>query len=86
MSCSTCQQSWFWQKIGRCMRCVYQLVGLSMLSAAIWWLAFRHNPKSIESIALLTAIFAFSGLLTLHLWMRWFVLPLQSRKRKESRN
>ncbi|MGF1910203.1 DUF3624 domain-containing protein [Vibrio kasasachensis] len=82
MSCSTCQQNWFWKKIGRCMRCVYQLTALSLISAAIWWLVFRDNPKSIESIALLTAIIAFSGLLAVHLWMRWIVIPLKSGKRK----
>ncbi|MFA0415564.1 DUF3624 domain-containing protein [Vibrio renipiscarius] len=82
MSCSTCQQSWFWQKIGHCMRCVYQLTGLSIIVSVIWWLVFRDTPKSIESIALLAAIVAFSGLLILHLWMRWVVIPLQSNKRK----
>ncbi|OLQ86749.1 hypothetical protein BIY21_17760 [Vibrio ponticus] len=85
MSCNTCQQNWFWRKIGRCMRCVYQLSGLSLLSMAIWWLMFRDTPKSIESIALITAIVGFTGLLALHLWMRWVVIPLRSRSRNEKR-
>ncbi|WP_065429729.1 DUF3624 domain-containing protein [Vibrio scophthalmi] len=82
MACSYCQQNWFWKKIGRCMRCVYQLTGLSIIASVIWWLAFRDTPKSIESIALLSAIASFSGLLILHFWMRWVVIPLRSNQRK----
>ncbi|GAK85733.1 hypothetical protein JCM19238_3323 [Vibrio ponticus] len=67
------------------MRCVYQLSGLSLLSMASWWLMFRDTPKSIESIALITAMVGFTGLLALHLWMRWVVIPLRSRSRNEKR-
>ncbi len=62
------------------MRCVYQLIGLSLLSTVGWWLMFRDTPKSIESIALITAIVGFVSLLVLHLWMRWVVIPLRSNK------
>ena len=64
------------------MRCVYQLSALSAICSMVWWLTLRDTPKSIESIALLAAIASFSGLLILHMWMRWVVIPLQSNKRK----
>ncbi|EGQ9992680.1 DUF3624 domain-containing protein [Vibrio vulnificus] len=83
MSCNDCSQHWFWKKIGRCQRCLDQLTVLSVVCWIIWWFAFRDNPTSIESVALIVAGFAFNILLFLHLWMRYVILPWQARKLSE---
>ncbi|MFB9213964.1 DUF3624 domain-containing protein [Vibrio sinaloensis] len=84
MTCPYCKNNhWFWKKIGRCKRCMDQLTVLSVLCWIVWWWLFRDNPKSIESIALLMAGFAFNGLLALHLWMRFIVLPWQKRNKNK---
>ncbi|EEX35527.1 hypothetical protein VIC_000090 [Vibrio coralliilyticus ATCC BAA-450] len=59
-----------------------QLTVLSVLCWVIWWFAFRDNPLSIESIALIIAGFAFNSLLFLHLWMRFVILPWRRRNKK----
>ncbi|ERB62626.1 hypothetical protein N779_25285 [Vibrio coralliilyticus OCN008] len=59
-----------------------QLTVLSVLCWIIWWFAFRYNPQSIESIALIIAGFAFNGLLFLHLWMRFVILPCDAETKK----
>ena len=51
-----------------------QLTVLSVLCWIVWWFLCRDNPKSIESIALIFAGFAFNTLLALHLWMRFVIL------------
>ncbi|MDE1209298.1 MULTISPECIES: DUF3624 domain-containing protein [Vibrio] len=79
MSCNHCKQSWFWKKIGRCQRCMDQLTTLSVLCWVVWWWLCKDNPKSIESIALLMAGFTFNGLLFLHLWMKFVILPWRKR-------
>lgn len=84
MACETCRDHWFWKKIGRCKRCMDQLTVLSVLCWIIWWWLFRNTPESIESIALLFAGFAFNGLLFLHLWMRFVILPWRKRKEKRA--
>ncbi|MEZ8825718.1 DUF3624 domain-containing protein [Vibrio amylolyticus] len=81
MTCKTCENSgWFWKKIGRCKRCMDQLTALSVLCGVVWWFTCRDEPTSIESIALIMAGFAFNGLLFLHLWMKFIVLPLKEKK------
>jgi len=81
MTCNNCEkQTWFWKKIGRCMRCVQQLTLLSIIATIAWWILFRDTPRSIESIALLMALASFVGLLGLHLWMRFIVFPLRGEK------
>lgn len=80
MSCNRCDGHWFWQKIGRCKRCMDQLTVLSVLCWIVWWLAFREQPTSIESIALIVAGFAFNALLFLHLWMKYVILPWRARQ------
>ncbi len=82
MACKNCEAHWFWKKIGRCTRCMKQLTVLSLISWIVWWLGFREQPKSIESVALLFAAFAFNGLLLLHLWFRFILLPLQNKRRQ----
>jgi len=85
MTCPHCKNNgWFWKKIGRCKRCMDQLTVLSVLCWIVWWFLFKDDPKSIESITLLIAGFAFNGLLALHLWMRFVILPWRKRSsRKE---
>ncbi|WP_093274215.1 DUF3624 domain-containing protein [Vibrio xiamenensis] len=80
MTCPHCQTHWFWKKIGRCQRCMDQLTALSVICWLVWWFAFREQPKSIQSIALLVAGFGFNALLFLHLWMRFVILPLRKRR------
>ncbi|MBE3654183.1 DUF3624 domain-containing protein [Vibrio navarrensis] len=80
MGCKTCSEHWFWQKIGRCKRCMDQLTVLSVLCWIVWWVAFREQPTSIESIALIVAGFAFNALLFLHLWMKYVILPWRARQ------
>ncbi|EPM6344003.1 DUF3624 domain-containing protein [Vibrio parahaemolyticus] len=84
MACRSCQEHWFWKKIGRCQRCMDQLTVLSVVCWIIWWFAFRDHPQSIESIALIFAGFAFHILLFLHLWMRFVILPWQRRRGKQN--
>ncbi|EDL67536.1 conserved hypothetical protein [Vibrio campbellii HY01] len=62
MACRSCKEHWFWKKIGRCQRCMDQLTVLSVLCWIVWWFAFKDDPQSIESIALILPI-AFNGLL-----------------------
>jgi len=83
MGCQNCTQNWFWKKIGRCQRCIDQLTVLSVLCWVIWWWLYRDTPKSIESIGLIFAGFAFNGLLALHLWMKYVILPYRARQRKK---
>jgi len=84
MTCPHCKNNgWFWKKIGRCKRCMDQLTVLSVLCWIVWWFLFKEDPKSIESITLIIAGFAFNGLLALHLWMRFIILPWQKRKKKQ---
>ncbi|KGY10736.1 DUF3624 domain-containing protein [Vibrio sp. MarTm2] len=83
MTCPYCKDNWFWQKIGRCKRCMDQLTVLSVLCWIVWWFLFKDNPKSIESIALLMAGFAFNALLALHLWMRFVIIPWQERNKNK---
>ncbi|EGU56636.1 hypothetical protein VINI7043_17329 [Vibrio nigripulchritudo ATCC 27043] len=82
MACQSCQEHWFWKKIGRCQRCLDQLAVLSVICWIIWWVAFRESPKSIESLSLIMAGFAFNFLLALHLWMRFVIFPWQERSKK----
>ncbi|MGC7892273.1 DUF3624 domain-containing protein [Vibrio anguillarum] len=83
MPCNNCQSSWFWKKIGRCKRCMDQLTVLSVGCWLVWWWLCRENPKTIESISLLIAGFAFNGLLFLHLWMKFVVLPWRKRQGRD---
>ncbi|WED22060.1 DUF3624 domain-containing protein [Vibrio sp. JC009] len=79
MSCKYCNDNWFWKKIGRCKRCMDQLTVLSVLCWVIWWFAFRDNPASVESIALIMSGFAFNGLLFLHLLYKFIVIPYKKK-------
>ncbi|NOI66215.1 MULTISPECIES: DUF3624 domain-containing protein [unclassified Vibrio] len=83
MACNICNGNhWFWQKIGRCKRCMDQLTTLSVLCWVVWWFTCKENPSSVESIALIFAGFAFNGLLFLHLWFRFVIFPMRKRNKK----
>ncbi|GAL14097.1 hypothetical protein JCM19233_5109 [Vibrio astriarenae] len=62
-----------------------QLTVLSVVCWVIWWFFFRDAPKSIESIALIMAGFAFNVLLALHLLMKFIVLPMNKTKVNKSK-
>ncbi|WP_081090533.1 DUF3624 domain-containing protein [Vibrio splendidus] len=82
MTCIHCNKSEkIRNKLGRCQRCMNQLMVLSILSWGAWWLFFREDPKTINAIALMMAAFAFSSLLSLHWIMKFVVLPLRNKKR-----
>jgi len=82
MTCINCNKSEkIRNKLGRCQRCMNQLMVLSILSWGAWWLFFKEDPKTINAIALMMAAFAFSGLLSLHGIMKFVVLPLRNKKR-----
>ncbi|WP_104400108.1 DUF3624 domain-containing protein [Vibrio penaeicida] len=82
MPCRTCQENWFWKKIGRCQRCMDQLTVLSVVCWVIWWFILKESPNSIQSVTLIFAGFAFNGLLAMHLWMRFVIFPWQARNKK----
>ncbi|MCG3732267.1 DUF3624 domain-containing protein [Vibrio cincinnatiensis] len=84
MACNDCHEHWFWKKIGRCQRCMDQLTLLSVVCWVGWLWLFRENPRSISSISLLFAGFAFNALLFLHLWMKFVVLPRRRHQTKKT--
>ncbi|MFW7526504.1 DUF3624 domain-containing protein [Vibrio ostreicida] len=84
MTCNDCKNHYgFWKKIGRCQRCITQLIILSMSSWILWWLLFRNDLRSIESITLIMTGVVLNGLLLLHLWMRFVVQPWKQSKHRE---
>ncbi|UTT83701.1 DUF3624 domain-containing protein [Vibrio pelagius] len=85
MTCKHCNKSEkIRDKLGRCQRCMNQLMVLSLLSWGAWWLFFSDQPKSINAIALLMAASAFSGLLMIHWIMKWLILPRRSKRKRSS--
>lgn len=86
MACHDCRENWFWKKIGRCQRCIDQLTTLSVVCWVVWYFAFRDDPRSIQSIALIAAGFAFNTLLFLHLWMKFVILPWRQRQGNHKRD
>ncbi|WP_070970649.1 DUF3624 domain-containing protein [Vibrio sonorensis] len=79
-----CEENWFWRKIGRCQRCMDQLTVLSVACWVVWFIWFQEDPTSIESIALIVGGFLFNGLLFLHLWMKFVILPWRARHNGQS--
>ncbi|MDP5255769.1 MULTISPECIES: DUF3624 family protein [unclassified Vibrio] len=85
MSCSDCQQSLFWRKVGRCRQCILLLTVFSLLlSAGLWWLTAQGAGsaalRSVQGIALAMAWLASVGLLLLHLIMRWLIIARQHQR------
>jgi hypothetical protein len=60
-----------------------QLTVLSVGCWLVWWWLCSENPKTIESVSLLMAGFAFNGLLFLHLWMKFVILPWRKRQGRD---
>ncbi|EMP94597.1 hypothetical protein VCAG7404_002602 [Vibrio cholerae O1 str. AG-7404] len=56
---------------------------MSVVVWIIWFWGFKEDPASIESISLILAGFAFNGLLFLHLWIKYVILPWRKRQGKE---
>jgi hypothetical protein len=79
MGCTDCRESRFRQKLGRCISCIRQLTLLSVIGWSLWFASYLDTPRSVESIALLFFCFAFSGLLLVHLWLRYLWRPLVRR-------
>ncbi|WP_415719955.1 DUF3624 domain-containing protein [Photobacterium ganghwense] len=66
MACQPCRSSVFFQKLGRCRRCMVQLSVLAPLSWLAWWLLYRETPHTLNAITLLVAASGFSLLLLAH--------------------
>ncbi|PSW19240.1 DUF3624 domain-containing protein [Photobacterium sanctipauli] len=64
--CRHCTSSRIKQKLGRCRRCVLQLLLLAPLSWLVWWYFYLATPTSVESLTLLFAASGFTALLALH--------------------
>jgi hypothetical protein len=79
MACGDCQQSIFWEKLGRCKLCMWQLTVLSVLGWSAWGYFYRETPTQVESIALLFFCVAASGLLLVHL-IKYCYLALISKQ------
>jgi hypothetical protein len=77
MACDDCQQSIFWEKLGRCKQCMWQLTLFSVLGWSAWGYLFSASPKQVESIALLFFCVSASGLLLAHL-IKYCYLALTS--------
>jgi len=56
-----------------------QLTVLSALCWAVWWFGYGDEIKSVESVALIFAGFAFNSLLFLHLWFKFIILPTKKK-------
>lgn len=67
MACDDCISTVLKQKLGRCKRCMLQLLVLSLICWPLWFWLYSDSPRVVESIALLMFSAAFSGLLLLHL-------------------
>ncbi len=69
MSCQRCRTDIFKQKLGRCTRCIKQLIFLAIGGWFTWLEFFQATPYRIEAIATLIISILFSSLLILHLFM-----------------
>ncbi|MEI8632218.1 DUF3624 domain-containing protein [Vibrio sp. PP-XX7] len=79
MACNDCDSHWFWKKIGRCQRCINQLIILCLLFWGVWISWGIHHSSQVESIALLCFGVAFHLLLSMHLWVKFFTRILPKR-------
>jgi len=80
MGCQTCSANWFWKKIGRCRRCMIQLTILCLLFWPLWFYWGKTDPKSIQSITLVFFGILCHGLLLMHFWMKFIIIPLLEKK------
>ncbi|PSU33025.1 DUF3624 domain-containing protein [Photobacterium lutimaris] len=66
MRCQACTRSVFWQKLGRCQRCIHQLSVLSPLSWIVWAIFYRHQPTTLDAITALVVASSMTLLLLAH--------------------
>ncbi|MGL5291482.1 MAG: DUF3624 family protein [Vibrionaceae bacterium] len=77
MSCQPCDlaKNSIKEKLGRCQRCLWQLVILQLILWPMLLTKFYDTPRSIEAIIIYFALAASAILLLLHLlafvWRRW---------------
>ncbi|MCQ1056789.1 DUF3624 domain-containing protein [Photobacterium sp. DNB23_23_1] len=71
MRCQACTNAVFWQKLGRCQRCTYQLSILSPLGWIVWAIFYRHQPTTLEAITLFVAATCMTLLLLAHGIRAW---------------
>tara|TARA_R110001583_G_scaffold7720_8_gene37911 strand:- start:9526 stop:9774 length:249 start_codon:yes stop_codon:yes gene_type:complete len=66
MACAGCDNNIWKQKLGRCKRCMWfnfiLLVGSAIFSYFLW----QTEPKSVQTIAMLFALFCSALLMLLH--------------------
>ena len=67
MTCKSCGQSLFKQKLGRCKTCMWLNFLLLIGSAGGWFIAYQSAPKQVGTIALLLTFMASAALMTLHI-------------------
>jgi len=72
MTCYRCNSDWFWQKLGRCRRCMWLSLLLAPGASLGWWLG--DTPHSVEGIAWQVVALSGWGLCAAHLlrevWLR----------------
>ena len=71
MGCQACTSNIFWQKLGRCQRCIRQLSVLSPLGWIAWYLFYRQQPTTLEAITLFVAASCMTLLLLAHGIRAW---------------
>ncbi|MBW8191046.1 DUF3624 domain-containing protein [Neiella marina] len=76
MPCDECISTVFKRKLGRCKRCMWQLLILSLVCWPLWFVYYSDTPKVVESVALLLFSCVFTLLLLLHLLM-WAILRVR---------
>lgn len=66
MACTNCDNNIWKQKLGRCKRCMWLNFALLVVSACGAFFMWESEPKSVETIALLFALFSSALLMLLH--------------------
>lgn len=67
MACTNCEGSIWQQKLGRCKRCMWINLALLLLSAVASYFMVQLQPKSVQTIAVLFALFFSTLLMFSHL-------------------
>ena len=66
MACTNCDDNIWKQKLGRCKRCMWLNFLLLVVSAGLSFYMWQTEPKSVQTIALLFALFCSALLMLLH--------------------
>ncbi|WP_180706043.1 DUF3624 domain-containing protein [Psychromonas sp. CD1] len=67
MSCKSCLENKFKEKLGRCRLCMISNLILLFSGALLWWFCFRQDAKQVASIALLFALLGCALLMFAHI-------------------